>query len=79
MFWWVFDRSTSRELFDVLSGLAKLSVVSADVVSVAPAYDYAEITLLATAIVTYELNSLISTQFQVRKGIIRQQRNIPRL
>lgn len=51
---------TSRELLGVLRGLAGLSVVSADVVEVAPAYDHAEITSLAAATVTYELINLIA-------------------
>lgn len=51
---------TSRELLGVLRGLAGLSVISADVVEVAPAYDHAEITSLAAATVTYELINLLS-------------------
>ena len=51
---------TSRELLGVLRGLAGLSVVSADVVEVAPAYDHAEITSLAAATVTYELINLMA-------------------
>lgn len=51
---------TSRELLGVLRGLAGLSVISADVVEVAPAYDHAEITSLAAATVVYELTSLLS-------------------
>lgn len=51
---------TSRELLGVLRGLAGLSVISADVVEVAPAYDHAEITSLAAATVTYELINLLA-------------------
>ncbi|WP_319421808.1 agmatinase [Pleurocapsa sp. FMAR1] len=51
---------TSRELLGVLRGLAGLSVISADVVEVAPAYDHAEITSLAAATITYELINLLS-------------------
>jgi len=51
---------TSRELLGVLRGLAGLSVIAADVVEVAPAYDHAEITSLAAATVTYELINLLA-------------------
>ena len=51
---------TSRELLEILRGLADLRIVSADVVEVAPAYDHAEITALAAAHVTYDLVSLLS-------------------
>lgn len=51
---------TSRELLGVLRGLAGLSVISADVVEVAPAYDHAEITSLAAATVTFELINLMA-------------------
>src|ERR1700730_81794 len=46
---------TSRELLQVLRGLAGLPLVGADVVEVAPAYDHAEITAIAAAHVVYEL------------------------
>ncbi|KAA2262644.1 agmatinase [Solihabitans fulvus] len=46
---------SSRELLEVLRGLAGLNVVGADVVEVAPAYDHAEITGIAAAHVIYEL------------------------
>jgi agmatinase len=58
---------TSRELLGVLRGLAGLSVVSADVVEVAPAYDHAEITSLAAATVTYELINLLALSPKLRK------------
>jgi agmatinase len=51
---------TTRELVNVLRGLAGLTVVSADVVEVAPAYDHAELTSLAAATVVYELVNLFS-------------------
>ena len=51
---------TTRELVNVLRGLAGLGIVSADVVEVAPAYDQAEITSLAAATVVYELLNLFA-------------------
>jgi agmatinase len=51
---------TSRELVNVLRGLAGMNIVSADVVEVAPAYDHAEITALAGATVAYELINLFA-------------------
>lgn len=51
---------TSRELLEILRGLAGCNVVSADVVEVAPAYDHAEITALAAAHVAYDLVSLLA-------------------
>jgi agmatinase len=51
---------TSRELVNVLRGLAGAKVVSADVVEVAPAYDHAELTSLAAATVIYEIVNLIA-------------------
>lgn len=51
---------TSRELLEILRGLAGCRIVSADVVEVAPSYDHAEITALAAAHVTYDLVSLLS-------------------
>ncbi|PPK70427.1 agmatinase [Actinokineospora auranticolor] len=50
---------SSRELLEVLRGLAGLNVVGADVVEVAPAYDHAEITGIAAAHVVYELLSVL--------------------
>jgi agmatinase len=50
---------TSRELLAMLRELADLTVVSADVVEVAPAYDHAEITGIAAAHVAYELISVM--------------------
>ncbi|MDH3692130.1 MAG: agmatinase [Gammaproteobacteria bacterium] len=51
---------TTRELVNVLRGLAGLNILSADVVEVAPAYDHAEITALAAATVAYELVNLFA-------------------
>ena len=51
---------TSRELLEILRGLAGTNLVSADVVEVAPAYDHAEITSIAAAHVAYDLVSLLS-------------------
>jgi agmatinase len=51
---------TTRELLQVLRGLAGLRIVSADVVEVAPAYDHAEITALAGATIVYELINLFA-------------------
>jgi agmatinase len=51
---------TTRELLNVLRGLAGLRLVAADVVEVAPAYDHAEITSLAAATVVYELINLFA-------------------
>ena len=58
---------TSRELLGVLRGLAGLSVISADVVEVAPAYDHAEITSLAAATVTYELINLLALSPKLKR------------
>jgi agmatinase len=58
---------TSRELLGVLRGLAGLSVISGDVVEVAPAYDHAEITSLAAATVTYELINLLALSPKLKK------------
>jgi agmatinase len=56
---------TTRELLQVLRGLAGLRIVSADIVEVAPAYDHAEITALAAATIAYELTNLFARR---RKG-----------
>ncbi len=50
---------TTRELFNVLRGLAGLKVVSADIVEVAPAYDHAELTSLAGATLAFEIINLL--------------------
>jgi agmatinase len=51
---------TSRELVNILRGLAGLDLKSADVVEVAPAYDHAELTSLAAATLIYELVNLFA-------------------
>jgi guanidinobutyrase / D-arginase len=51
---------TSRELLATLRGLAGLDVVGADVVEVAPAYDYAEVTGIAASHVAYDLISVMA-------------------
>ena len=51
---------TSRELLALLRGLAPVSVVGADIVEVAPAYDHAEITAIAAAHVLYEMVTLMA-------------------
>ena len=51
---------SSREMVNVLRGLADLRLIGADVVEVAPAYDHAEITALAAATITYELINLFA-------------------
>jgi agmatinase len=50
---------SSRELLLLLRELAGLSIVGADVVEVAPAYDHAELTSLAASHVIYELIGLL--------------------
>ncbi|KAA1427721.1 agmatinase [Nocardioides antri] len=51
---------TSRELLEILRGLAGLNLIGADVVEVAPAYDHAEITGVAAAHLAYDLVSLLA-------------------
>jgi agmatinase len=48
---------TSRELLAVLRSFARLNLVGADIVEVAPAYDHAQVTGIAAAHVGYELLS----------------------
>lgn len=55
---------TSRELLGILRALAGRTIVSADIVEVAPAYDHAEITGIAAAHVAYELLSVLATRRQ---------------
>ena len=57
---------TSRELVNVLRGLAGLDLVSADIVEVAPAYDHAEITSLAAATIAYELTNFFARKPKAR-------------
>jgi agmatinase len=51
---------TSRELLAVLRSFARLNLVGADIVEVAPAYDHAQITGVAAAHVGYELLSALA-------------------
>jgi agmatinase len=51
---------TSRELLATLRSFAKLNLVGADIVEVAPAYDHAQITGIAAAHVGYELLSALA-------------------
>lgn len=51
---------TSREVLEILRGLAGLNIVGADVVEVAPAYDHADITAVAASHIAYDLVSLIA-------------------
>ncbi|WP_093836969.1 agmatinase [Streptomyces aidingensis] len=53
---------TSRELLEILRGLADCRLVSADVVEVSPPYDHAEITAVAASHTAYELTTLMSRQ-----------------
>ncbi|MFC5831376.1 agmatinase [Nonomuraea insulae] len=57
---------TSRELLEILRGLAGANLVGADVVEVAPAYDHAEITSIAASHVAYDLVSLMAVQKEWR-------------
>ncbi|MFC4563981.1 agmatinase [Nocardiopsis mangrovi] len=51
---------TSRELLEILRGLAGCRIVGADVVEVAPAYDHAQITSTAASHVAYDLVSVLA-------------------
>ena len=51
---------TTREMVNVLRGLAGVNLISADVVEVSPAYDHAELTSLAAATIVYELTNLFA-------------------
>ena len=51
---------TTRESLNVLRGLARSQLVSADVVEVAPAYDHAELKSTAAATIVYELINIIA-------------------
>ncbi|GAA3622634.1 agmatinase [Nonomuraea rosea] len=53
---------TSRELLEILRGLAGARLVGADVVEVAPAYDHAEITAVAASHVAYDLVTLMAAR-----------------
>jgi agmatinase len=51
---------TSRELLAALRSFAGLNLIGADIVEVAPAYDYAQITGIAAAHAAYELLSALA-------------------
>jgi agmatinase len=53
---------TSRELLATLRSFARLNLVGADIVEVAPAYDHAQITGIAAAHVAYELLSAVAVR-----------------
>src|SRR5215472_17244231 len=53
---------TSRELLAVLRSFARLNLIGADIVEVAPAYDHAQITGIAAAHVGYELLSALAAR-----------------
>lgn len=55
---------TSRELLEVLRGLAQTRLIGADVVEVAPAYDHAEVTAIAASHVAYDLVTLLALRRQ---------------
>jgi agmatinase len=51
---------TSRELLGVVRSFARLNLIGADIVEVAPSYDHAQITGIAAAHVGYELLSALA-------------------
>jgi agmatinase len=53
---------SSRELLAALRSFSQLNLVGADIVEVAPAYDYAQITGIAAAHVGYELLSALAVR-----------------
>ena len=53
---------TSRELLATLRSFARLNLVGADIVEVAPAYDHAQITGIAAAHVGYEILSAFAAR-----------------
>lgn len=57
---------TSRELLEILRGLAGINLVGADLVEVSPAYDHADITGVAASHTLYELGCLLA----LRQGAI---------
>lgn len=59
---------TSRELLAILRSFARLNLVGADIVEVAPAYDHAEITGIAAAHAAYELVSAMAPTAQSDRG-----------
>jgi agmatinase len=59
---------SSRELLEILRGLAGLNLIGADVVEVAPVYDHAEITGVAASHIAYDLLSLLALR-QAERGV----------
>ncbi|MGO1737216.1 MAG: agmatinase [Leucobacter sp.] len=51
---------TTREMQMILRGLKDLKIVGADIVEVAPAYDWAQITSIAASNLAYELISILA-------------------
>ncbi len=51
---------SSRELLEILRGLAGLNLIGADVVEVSPPYDHAELTGIAASHVGYDLMTLLA-------------------
>ncbi|MCY7412706.1 MAG: agmatinase [Salinibacterium sp.] len=51
---------TSRELLAIIRGFAGVTIVGADIVEVAPAYDHAQITGIAASHAAYELLSVMA-------------------
>ncbi len=59
---------TSRELLEIIRGLADCRLVSADLVEVAPAYDHAEITSVAASHTAYELTTIMTRQIAAARA-----------
>ena len=59
---------SSRELLHLLRGLDGITIVGADVVEVAPAYDHAEVTALAAATVAFDICTLLARQLAPGEG-----------
>lgn len=53
---------TSRELIQLVRGIGDLNIIGADIVEVAPAYDWANITATAAAQMAYELISIFGAK-----------------
>jgi len=53
---------TSREMIQMLRGISDLNIVGADVVEVAPSYDWAQLTGLAASSLIYELISIFGVK-----------------
>jgi agmatinase len=53
---------TTRELLGILRGFTEVSIVGADLVETAPAYDHAEMTAIAASHVIYELLAVMAPE-----------------